>query len=195
MSDAGTEGSAAPPATNGGAAAEGDVESLRAALATAEEAARNSRDQYLRALAELENVRKRAQRDIENAHRYALERFAAELLPARDSLELGVASGATGDAKGKGPDVKSLLEGQDATLKLLSRAFDKFLITRLEPLGENFDPTQHEAVLAQESSTAAPNSVLQVLQSGYSLNGRLLRPARVVVVKAPETPANAPSNT
>src|SRR5579863_10141988 len=155
---------------------------LRAAVAQGEEALKQQRDQFLRAAAELDNVRKRAQRDIESAHRYALERFATELLPVRDSLELGVSSAAVSDPQ-------SMLEGQQATLKLLERAFEKFSITRIDPEGKRFDPDLHEAVLMQEAPGAAPNSVLQVVQSGYELNGRLLRPARVVVAKAPAEPA------
>jgi molecular chaperone GrpE len=163
----------------GGAPSAAQLEALRASLAAAEDNARVQRDLYLRAVAELENVRKRAQRDIENAHRYALEGFVSELLNVRDSLELGVRSGAQADAK-------ALLAGQQATLKLLERAFDKYSIKRLDPTGQRFDPSQHEAVLVQQSRDAEPDSVLQVVQSGYELNGRLLRPARVVVAKAAE---------
>jgi molecular chaperone GrpE len=156
----------------------GSAAALSVELAEAQEQARVQRDLYLRAAAELDNVRKRAQRDIENAHRYALERFAGELLAVRDSLALGVASGANADAA-------TLLAGQQATLKLLDRAFEKFSITPIDPAGQRFDPSLHEAVLIQESAAAAPDTVLTVVQSGYELNGRLLRPARVVVAKAP----------
>jgi molecular chaperone GrpE len=159
-----------------GGAAGGELELMRQALATAEESARTQRDLYLRAAAELDNVRKRAQRDIENAHRYAIEGLAAELLAVRDGLELGVRNGATADAR-------TLLEGQEATLKLLDRTFEKFSVKQLDPAGQRFDPTLHEAVLMQESG-ATPNTVLQVVQPGYELKGRLLRPARVIVAKA-----------
>jgi molecular chaperone GrpE len=154
-------------------------EALRKALAAAEESARSQRDQYLRALAELDNVRKRAQRDIEGAHRYALEGFATELLAVRDGLEQAVRQGAQADAK-------TLLSGQEATLKLLDRAFEKFSIKTLDPVGEKFDPTLHEAVLMQQSDTSEPDRVLQVVQTGYELKGRLLRPARVIVAKSPD---------
>ena len=154
-----------------------DVDALRKALATAEEATRTQRDLYMRALAELDNVRKRAQRDIESAHRFALESFVNELLPVRDGLELALRQGAKTDAR-------TLLEGQDATLKLLDRAFKKFSIESLNPQGKRFDPSQHEAVLMQPSDSAEPDTVLQVVQTGYELNGRLLRPARVIVAKA-----------
>ncbi len=167
------------PSDNGGEAAGepgGELEALRQALATAEESASTQRDLYLRAAAELDNVRKRAQRDIENAHRYAIEGLAAELLAVRDGLELGVRNGATADAR-------TLLEGQEATLKLLDRTFEKFSVKQLDPAGQRFDPALHEAVLMQESG-ATPNTVLQVVQPGYELKGRLLRPARVIVAKA-----------
>jgi molecular chaperone GrpE len=158
---------------------DGEVPVLRAALESAEQAAASARDAQLRAMAELENVRKRAQRDIESAQRFALERFAAELLGVRDSLELATQNAATADAP-------SLAAGQQATLALLASAFERFGIQRIDPLGAPFDPTLHEAVAVQESATAPPDSVLQVLQSGYQLNGRLLRPARVVVSRAPQ---------
>ena len=153
-----------------------EVATLRAALETAEQVGATARDAQLRAVAELDNVRKRTQREIENAHRYALERFAGELLAVRDSLELAVQSASSAEPQ-------ALIAGQQATLQLLAKAFEKFSIQRLDPLGAAFDPALHEAVLAQESATAKPGSVLQVLQSGYQLNGRLLRPARVIVAR------------
>jgi len=155
----------------------GELEALRQALATAEESTRTQRDLYLRAAAELDNVRKRAQRDIESAHRYAIEGLAAELLAVRDGLELGVRNGASADAR-------TLLEGQEATLKLLDRTFEKFSVKQLDPAGQRFDPSLHEAVLMQESASSTPDTVLQVVQPGYELKGRLLRPARVIVAKA-----------
>jgi len=160
-----------------------EIEALRKELAVAEESARAQRELYLRAAAEIDNVRKRAQRDIEQAHRYAVESFAGELLAVRDSLELAVHSAAGGAS----PDVATLLSGQEATLKLLDRAFGRFSIRQIDPVGQRFDPNQHEAVLMQEAADAAPNSVLQVVQPGYELNGRLLRPARVIVARAAET--------
>ncbi len=149
------------------------------ARAEAEQRAASLRDQYLRSAAELDNVRKRAQREVENASRFGLERFAQELLPVRDSLELAVASAANADAA-------SLAAGQQATLQLLAKAFEKLNIREIDPLGEPFDPARQEAVLMQESRSAEPNSVLQVVQRGYELGGRLLRPARVIVARAPE---------
>jgi molecular chaperone GrpE len=155
-----------------------EMERLQQALATAEERAKNHWEQYLRAVADLENVRKRAQKDVEAAHRYGIDKLASELLPVRDSLELAVENADKADAQ-------QLTAGSQATLKLLARAFEKLNITELNPLGEPFDPAKHEAMLAQPSTTAEPDSVLQVVQRGYELNGRLLRPARVIIAKSP----------
>ena len=155
-----------------------EVERLQQLLVEADQRAKDHWEQYLRAAAELDNVRKRAQRDIEAANRYGLEKFAAELLPVRDSLELAVQNSGRADAR-------SLREGQEATLQLLTRALEKLGVTIIDPLGEPFDPARHEAMMAQPSNTAEPNSVLQVVQPGYELNGRLLRPARVIVSRAP----------
>ena len=163
--------SASPPA---------ELERLQQALAEAEDRARGHWEQYLRAVAELDNVRKRAQRDIEAANRYGLEKFAAELLPVRDSLELAVQSAGQAEV-----DASSLKRGQEATLQLLVKALERLGLTPITPVGEPFDPTRHEAMLAQESATAKPNTVLQVVQTGYELNGRVVRPARVIVAKAP----------
>ena len=158
----------------------GELPKLQQALAEAQEKARSHWEQYLRAVAELDNVRKRAQRDIEAANRYGMEKFASELLPVQDSLELAIQSAGQPEV-----DVHSLKQGQAATLKLLAKALEKFGVTPVRPVGEPFDPARHEAMLAQESSTAEPNTVIQVIQTGYELNGRLLRPARVIVAKAP----------
>ena len=155
-----------------------DTVQLQQALAEAQQLVSSQKDQYLRAVAEMDNVRKRAQRDVENASRYGLEKFAAELLPVLDSLQLAVSNAAHADAK-------SLIEGQAATLKLLVKAFSKLEIREINPVGEPFDPARHEAVMAQESATAEPNAVLQVVQPGFELAGRLLRPARVIVAKTP----------
>jgi molecular chaperone GrpE len=155
-----------------------ELERLQQALGESEERARNHWDQYLRAVADLDNVRKRAQRDIESANRYGLEKFAAELLPVWDSLDLAVQNA------GKSADVNSLIQGQKATLQLLIKALEKIGVKPINPPGEPFDPNRHEAMLAQPSTTAEPNSVLQVVQPGYELNGRVLRPARVIVSKA-----------
>jgi molecular chaperone GrpE len=145
-------------------------EALEAALKRADE----NWDRYLRAAAEVENVRKRAARDVENAHRFALENFGKELLAVKDSLEMGLDAAASAD-------LDSLREGSEATLKLLATTLERFGIVEVDPLGEPFDPELHEAMTVQPSAEAEPGSVLTVIQKGYSLNGRLLRPARVIV--------------
>lgn len=131
-------------------------------------------DRYLRAAAEIENVRKRAARDVEHARKYALEPFAKEMLAVRDSFEMGIDAADNADAD-------ALLEGSKATLKLLTTALERFGVSEVDPLGEPFDPEFHEAMSMQPSTEAEPGSVLMVVQKGYALNGRLLRPAMVIV--------------
>ena len=128
-----------------------------------------AREKYLRAAAEMDNLRKRSARELENARAYGIERFAGELLGVVDSLEMGVAAGAEASAD-------ALLEGGEATLRLLFASLEKFGVQQVDPAG-------------QPSDTAEPGSVLIVVQKGYTLNGRLLRPARVIV--AAEPPAAA----
>lgn len=135
-------------------------------------------DRYLRAAAETENVRKRASRDVEHARKYALEGFGTEMLAIKDSLELGLEAAESADAA-------SIAEGSKATLKLLTTALERFGITEIDPMGEPFNPEQHEAINMQPSADAEPGSVLAVVQKGYLLNGRLLRPAMVVVAAEP----------
>ena len=148
------------------------------AQAAAEAKATENWNSYLRAVAELDNLRKRNERELENARKYAVERFAQELVGVGDSLEAGILAA----ANNPGP---ALLEGAQGTLKQLYRAFDKAGIKVIDPMGAPFDPEWHEAMVAQESREKPPNTVLSVIQKGYSLNGRLLRPARVIVAKSP----------
>jgi molecular chaperone GrpE len=152
------------------------VNPLQTALNAAEARAADSKDMYMRALAELDNVRKRAARDVEQAHKFAVDRFANDLIGVKDSLELGLAAGA---------NVEALKSGTEATLKLLSKAFEKAGLVELEPQGDVFNPELHEAMVTQPSAEHVPNTVLQVIQKGYQLNGRLLRPARVIVAREP----------
>ena len=142
-------------------------------LAAAQAKADENWERYVRAAAELDNVRKRASRDVENAHKYALERFGKELLAVKDTLEMGLA---VEDAS-----VESLLEGSNATLKLLATTLERFGIVEVDPAGEPFDPELHEAISMQPSDNVEPGSVVDVVQKGYTLNGRLLRPAMVIV--------------
>jgi molecular chaperone GrpE len=131
-------------------------------------------DRYVRAVAELDNVRKRATRDVENAHKFALERFSKELLAVKDSLEMGLAH--------EDADADSLRQGSEATLKVLAGTLERFGVVEINPVGEPFDPEFHEAMTVQPAPDAEPGSVLKVVQKGYTLNGRLLRPAMVIVV-------------
>ena len=142
--------------------------------------AEQAKDQALRAMAELENVRRRAQKDVEAARKYALEKFATELLGARDSLEMGLQA-----AQQENGNFASLKEGTEITLKMLVGAMEKFSIEQINPEGESFNPELHEAMSMQESAEHPNNTVLHVMQKGYQLNGRVLRPAMVIVSKAP----------
>ena len=167
---------AANDVANGDAPTDGDAAGqLEVLKARADE----NWDKYLRAMAELETVRKRAARDVENAHKFALERFSSELLAVLDSLEAALAAGEEASAE-------SLREGSEATLKLLLGIMQRFGVEEVDPAGEPFDPNAHEAMTMQPSPEAEPGSVLTVYQKGYALNGRLLRPARVVVAAEPE---------
>ncbi|MGB0318042.1 MAG: nucleotide exchange factor GrpE [Pseudomonadales bacterium] len=150
------------------------------ALLQAQEEAASFRDLALRAQAETENIRRRAARDVEQAHKFALEKFAGELLPVLDSIEKAVeAAGALAE----GEDTKAMAEGVSLCHRLFLDTFGKAGITPIDPHGEPFDPEQHQAMAMIDAPNAAPNSVVDVLQKGYSLNGRLLRAAMVVVAK------------
>ena len=146
-------------------------------LKQAELAAQEHHDAWLRAKAETENVRKRAQIDVANAHKYALESFAQELLPVRDSLEAALNS--------ENLTLESLISGVELTLKQLDTAFEKVNIKEINPLGEMLDPHKHQAMTTVESD-AEPNSIVSVFQKGYELNDRLVRPALVSVAKSKE---------
>ncbi|MEK8089298.1 nucleotide exchange factor GrpE [Thermithiobacillus plumbiphilus] len=146
-----------------------------------EEKARENWEQFLRTRAELENIQKRNQRQLEDAHKYAIERFARELLPVRDSLEMALAS------ESNAGNAEQLREGVQMTLNMLTQAFEKFGIQLIDPEGERFDPNRHQAIAAVEDE-GEPNRVLQVHQKGYSISDRLLRPAMVSVSKAAGNP-------
>ncbi|MDH5178873.1 MAG: nucleotide exchange factor GrpE [Gammaproteobacteria bacterium] len=156
-----------------------ETEELSAKLAAAEAKAQENWDQLLRNRAEMENLRRRMERDLENAHKFALERFAQELLPVRDSLEMGLAAARADDAV-----VTTLTEGAELTLKMLTTAMEKFSIKEVHPVEQPFNPELHQAMSMLEMADKAPNTVVDVLQKGYTLNDRLIRPAMVVVSKA-----------
>ena len=158
-----------------------DIGKLRQMLEDERAWADESRERAMRLQAELENTRRRAERDVESAHKYALDRFTAELLPVKDSLELGLA------AVGEGHDsVDKIREGTELTLKMFAGVLERFGIKEVNPLEMPFDPALHQAMTMQPSAEHAPNTVLAVMQKGYTLNDRLVRPAMVVVSKAAE---------
>lgn len=151
---------------------------LAALVREARTKAEENWNQFLRLKAEMENFRRRSERELENAHKYGVEKFAGELLGVRDSLEMGLAA-----AQEPSADVAKLREGGELTLKLLGQVFERFGIEEIDPAGQRFDPAFHEAMAMQERADVEPNTVLNVVQKGYRLNGRLLRPAMVIVSK------------
>lgn len=177
--DAAAESLQAEPEAEGQAQAPLSADELAGLLEDARAKADDHWNQLLRARADIENERRRLQRDLENAHKFGIEKFALELLPVKDSLELGLASAA------EGANVEKLREGTELTLKMLRSALEKVGISEIDPTGEKFNPELHEAMTTQETGEVEPNSVVTVYQKGYLLNGRLLRPALVVVSKAP----------
>ncbi|WP_292994466.1 nucleotide exchange factor GrpE [Nitrosomonas sp.] len=152
--------------------------SLEQLLKEAEIRAAEHHDAWIRAKAETENIRKRAQSDVTNAHKYAIENFSAELLTVMDSLDAALAI--------ENASVESYKNGMELTLKQLTNVFDKFSIKAIDPKGEKFDPHQHQAMCTVDSELA-PNTVVQVMQKGYKLHERIIRPALVSVSKAKDT--------
>jgi len=161
------------------------VVELEQKLEQATNQAVEEKDRALRTVAEMENLRRRTALDVEKAHKFALEKFASELLPVLDNLErtLQVAD-KTNEA------VKPLLEGVELTLKSMANSVAKFGVIAIDPQGQLFDPNQHQAMSMIENSDLAPNTVIAVMQKGYELNGRVIRPAMVMVSKAPTGSVN-----
>jgi molecular chaperone GrpE len=155
---------------------ETDPAQLTMLLEDARSKADQAHDQLLRTRAEMENMSRRQAKELENAHKFALEGFVKELLQVRDSLELGHAAAQEADA-----DVAKLREGTELTLKLLGDVMSKFGVERIQPEGEPFNPEFHQAMSMQPRADLPPNTVTTVIQSGYLLNGRLVRPALVMV--------------
>jgi molecular chaperone GrpE len=175
---AGTEQDAASPEAGGADAARSDAggalePSEHARLADAEARASEYMDMALRARAELDNQRKRAQIEVAAAHKYAIENFAESLLPVRDSLEMAL--------KVDTPSIEGLREGVEATLRLLAAAFEKHKLLAIDPAGEKFDPNRHQAISMVPAGDVPANHVVTVLQKGYLINDRVLRPALVTV--------------
>jgi len=152
--------------------ATGEVEQLTADLA-------NAKDQVLRTHAEMQNLRRRMERDVENAHKYALEKFVGELLPVVDNLERSIQAMADIDG-----DFKAVSDGIELTLKSFQDVLARFKVEAVDPGGEAFNPDLHQAMSMLEVPDAKPNTVIDVFQKGYTLNGRLIRPAMVVVAKS-----------
>lgn len=162
-----------------------DIDELREALRQAEERAHAAEEKakehwerLLRTEAEKDNVRKRAERDSDSARRYAVENFATELLAVRDSLELGLEAARQEDA-----DIGKIREGTELTYRMLTQVMEKFNIEEIDPVGEKFNPDLHQAMSMQEVEGHESNTVISVMQKGYRLNERLLRPALVMVAK------------
>jgi molecular chaperone GrpE len=166
---------------NGADAVVPDPEDLTGMLEDARNKADEHWNQCLRLQADIENLTRRAERDVANAHKFALERFAQDLLPVRDSLEMGLSASVQ-----ENTDPEKLREGVDLTLQMLTGVLDKFGITEVNPENEAFDPDFHQAMSMQERDDVAPNTVVTVVQKGYLLNERLIRPAMVIVSKAPD---------
>ena len=160
------------------------VEELKQELEEAKQKAHEAWDKAVRTQAEMENLKKRTQKDLEDARKYALTSFAKEILPVFDSLVLGLQA-ATGDSE----EVKKFREGSELTIKQFEALFAKFNIVAIDPMGMPFNAEQHQAMMMQVVEGAEPNTVVNVFQKGYLLNGRLLRPAMVVVAKAAEKPS------
>lgn len=154
-----------------------DIESLQNQLEKEKKDSQKNKDLALRAQAEVDNIRKRTARDVENAHKYALERFVNELLPIIDSLELGMSAAESVE------DIDDLREGMGLTIKMFDTAMNKFNVKAVDPQSEKFNPEQHEAVSMQEIDGTESGIVVKVMQKGYELNGRLVRPAMVIVAK------------
>lgn len=160
---------------------EGGETTLEQKLELAEEAAAKAKDDLLRVQAEMQNLRRRTEQDIEKAHKYGQEKFSRELLAVMDNLERALEA-----AKGNDdPAVKAIYDGVELTLKSFMDAFTKHKIEAVDPEGEPFDPLLHQAMSMQENPDVEPNTVIAVMQKGYTLHGRVIRPAMVMVSKGP----------
>ncbi|MFZ9036258.1 MAG: nucleotide exchange factor GrpE [Francisellaceae bacterium] len=154
-----------------------EIDALKAKLVTADEEVSKANDQVLRAHAEMENIRRRAQMDVEKAHKYSLEKFANALLPVLDSMEQAI------EYPAESAEGKAIAEGVSITLKMMIETLEKFGVVQINPENEPFDPNKHEAMAAVPHPELLDNHVMQVFQKGYELNERVVRPARVAVVK------------
>lgn len=156
-------------------------DALTEQIRQAEQKAEENWELLLRTRAEMENLRRRTEKDLENAHKFALEKFVTELLPILDSMEMGMSVESGNDAE---ETVKALKEGIEMTVNMMKKAFEKFNIEVIDPLNEKFDPELHQAMSMQATDEVEPNTVIAVMQKGYTLNDRLVRPAMVMVSRA-----------
>jgi len=156
-----------------------EINRLQEQLEAAEAAAGMARDELLRVQAEMQNLRRRTEQDIEKAHKFGQEKFSTELLAVMDNLERSAAAAEASEDEA----VQAIKEGVELTLKGFMDCFTRFNIEAVDPLGEPFDPQLHQAMSIQESPDAEPNSVIAVMQKGYTLHGRVIRPAMVMVSK------------
>tara|TARA_B100000408_G_scaffold138397_1_gene131901 strand:- start:1637 stop:2278 length:642 start_codon:yes stop_codon:yes gene_type:complete len=159
------------------------LEEVLEKLAEEKEGAVRAREDLLRVQAEMQNLRRRTEQDIEKAHKYGQEKFSIELLTVMDNLERALAAASDYEDE----TVKAIYEGVDLTLKSFTDCFNRFHIGSVDPMGEPFDPQLHQAVTILENSDVEPNTVIEVMQKGYTLHGRVIRPAMVVVSKEPES--------
>ncbi len=155
------------------------IAELEAQLEAAQQASLEERERAIRAVAEMENLRRRAAQDVEKAHKFALEKFAAELLPVLDNLERAIEL-----ADKENDTLKPMIEGVELTLKSMQSGVAKFGLVALDPTNQPFDPNAHQAMSMVPSADVAPNTVIAVMQKGYELNGRVIRPAMVMVSKS-----------
>ena len=158
-----------------------DVEMLQEQLEAAQLAAGQAKDDLLRVQAEMQNLRRRTQQDVEKAHKYGQEKLVTELIPVMDNLERALAAASDHDDDTS----KAIYDGVDITLNSFANCFTKFQIEAVDPMGEPFDPLLHQAMSMQENPDVEPNTVIAVMQKGYSLHGRVIRPAMVMVSKGP----------
>ena len=176
---------AAPAAAdngNGPSVPAATEDALQAQLKAAEAELADARDKFLRARADVENARRRAEIDVASAHKYAIERFAGEIINVRDSLELARSVDIKQESQ---TAVQKMHEGLDLTLKLMDDVFRKFGISIVDPKGEKFDPARHHAISVVDSTEVPASHVVSVMQKGYLLQDRVVRPALVVVARAP----------
>ncbi len=159
------------------------LEEVLEKLAEEKEGAVRAREDLLRVQAEMQNLRRRTEQDIEKAHKYGQEKFSTELLTVMDNLERALAAASDYEDE----TVKAIYEGVDLTLKSFTDCFNRFHIGSVDPMGEPFDPQLHQAVTILENPDVEPNTVIEVMQKGYTLHGRVIRPAMVVVSKEPES--------